>query len=216
VQCERLAFGAMLDCRGLGGWIRHLLGSDLECRTLDPSMRTATSVTRFPLSLLAGAIACLCAASCSDTRREGDADGVPVVFTVQAESAFFSWMTDRRTSTVTGVGVGTSGMRSGVGLGVGVGFTGTEIYLLGHEQANRPFLFRRRLSYGDNTFTIPLRPGRTLVLTAQAEGGREGSETVGEIVIPTTAAPTVRVSLTKDGAKVETGPPATAEAPQQK
>ena len=180
-----------------------------------PNMPSSIS-SRFCLVCLGLALAaCLGAGGCSETRREGDVDGVPVTFTVQAESAFFTWMTDRHASHTTALGVGVGGMRSGVGVGVGmgVGYSGTEIYLLGSEQPNRSFLFRKRLSYGENTFTIPLKPGRTLVLTAQAEGGREGSEVVGEIVIPTTGTPAVQVMLTKDGAKVEVAPPPVTAAP---
>ncbi len=145
---------------------------------------------------------CVLMCSCGPTRAQGDADGVPVTFTVHAESVFFSRMADHRTSVGSGVGFGvdSGGLSSGIGLGVG--FHGTQAYLLGGEHPGEAGAFRHALSWGDSTFTVPLRSGRRVVLTAQAQDGREGWETVGEFTVLSGSADKVQVVLDANGGTV--------------
>ena len=146
---------------------------------------------------------CVFLISCGPKRAEGDPDGLPVTFTVHAESVFFSRMADRRTTVSSGVGMGIGPhLGSGVGVGLGVGFQSTEPYLLGGEHPGEAGSFRKALSWGDTTFTVPLRSGRKVVLTAQAQGGREGWETIGEFTVAAGAADEVQVILDANGGKV--------------
>lgn len=141
---------------------------------------------------------------CGESRRDGDADGIPVTFTVHTERAFFSRMSDHRTSVSSGVGVGFGGGGGGIGTGVGlgIGFHGTTAYLLGGDNPNEYGSFRKELSWGDTTFTVPLRVGRVLTLTAQAEGGREGWETIGKVTVAAGTTQNINLVLNADGSKL--------------
>lgn len=143
-------------------------------------------------------------AGCGNTRAEGDPDGIPVTFVVHADRAFFSRMASQRTtvSSGIGVGVGTGGM--GTGLGLGIGFHGTSAYLLGGAHPGEAGSFRHALTWGETRFTVPLRSGRTIILTAQAEGGRQGWETVGEFTVGAPGADEIDLKLDADGAHLVT------------
>ena len=142
----------------------------------------------------------LTVSGCGASRVEGDADGVLVPFAVQVDEAFFSRMADHRTSVGTGAGVGFgSGGSTGLGLGFGLGFHATTVYLLGGEHPGEAGSFRRKLSWGENHFVIPLRAGRTVNLTVQAEGGRQGWESVGVLTVAVPAADQVDLKLDRNG-----------------
>ena len=76
----------------------------------------------------------------------------------------------------------------------------TTVYLLGGENTSEAQIFRKEVKWGESTFTVPLTPGRTLHLTVQVQGGREGWEAIGSVVIPATANPTVTIGLSDAGA----------------
>ncbi|MBA3846152.1 MAG: hypothetical protein H0X45_05850, partial [Planctomycetes bacterium] len=99
---------------------------------------------------------------CGQKRRYGDDGGVPTAFTVTLDKAFVSDMQNRqgRVGVGGGVGVGSGGSSAGVGLGLS--FSATVVYLLGGEQSGGAQIFRRELSWGETTFTVPLTPGREL------------------------------------------------------
>lgn len=145
---------------------------------------------------------------CAAKRQEGDTDGIPVSFTVRTQQVFFSRMLDRSATVTTGVGVGMGmGPRRhgmvGTGVGVGFGYQGTTAWILGGEHPAEASLFRRELEWGETTFSIPLRPGRKVVLTAQAQGGKEGWETVGEFSVAAQTADEVVLTLDAAGSRIE-------------
>ncbi len=152
-----------------------------------------------PLLTLA-LLAVLC--GCGKTRVEGDPDGIPVTFAVHVDAAFFSRMANHSTTVGTGAGVGFGHGAPGLGLGLGIGFRSTTAYLLGGANPGEAGSFRRRLSWGDNRFTIPLRSGRSVTLTAQAEGGREGWESVGEFTVAGPGADEVDLTLDENGSRI--------------
>ncbi len=118
---------------------------------------------------------------CGEPRRHGDNDGQPVAFHVRVEPAFMSTMADR--SAHPSVALGASSGR-GIGLAVGVTMADTDVYLLGDDRPGKEQVFRQRLLWGNNDFTIPLKPGRTLSLTIEATGARQGWESIGTLTIP--------------------------------
>ena len=65
---------------------------------------------------------------------------------------------------------------------------------------------RARLVPGTNTWSVPLRPGRPVVISLQTDGGREGWREIGRF----TAAPGLSVTVHLQGAqpRLETTPPA--------
>ena len=141
--------------------------------------------------------------ACSSTRQFGDADGNPVEFSVRVERAFFDSMGGRSWQPSAGAGVGfSSGGRTGLGLGVGLGFTSTSIYLIAGDEPGQARLFRKQVRWGENTFTVPLRPGRRFIVGVQAEGGRQGWESLGSVIIPLDGTPQVRVVLDASGGMV--------------
>jgi hypothetical protein len=150
--------------------------------------------------------------ACGEPRRFGDTGGVPVTITAQVERPFFSSMENRqgRPSAGAGVGFGSGGM-TGIGVGVGLSFSSTQVYLLGGDAVGQGNIFRKELKWGENTFTVPLTAGRTLHLTAQAEGGRRGWEAIGSITVPAQD-PKIAIMLDGNGAKL-TVTPAVAPAP---
>ncbi len=124
-------------------------------------------------------------AACGKERRFGDPEGEPVTITVNLERDYVRALSRRRvgTSVGAGVGFGSGGARSS-GVGVGLSFSATTVTLLGGEGAAEGQIFRRELKWGESSFTVPLRPGRTLYLTAQASGGYQGWEGIGSVIIP--------------------------------
>lgn len=156
---------------------------------------------------LALALAVLLLAGCASSRRYGDPGGIPVAFEVHVERAFFDNMSNHQWSTGVGAGAGFSNHGStGLGLGLGLGFSTTSVYLIGGEGAGEAGVFRKQVSWGDNHFTVPLAPGRSLVLGVQAEGGRQGWESLGSVAIPSGPDPHVRIVLDAGGGKVITDP----------
>ena len=156
-----------------------------------------------PPHLMAGLLLFACA-GCAAKRQEGDADGIPVTFTVHTDRVFFSRMLDRSTSVSTGVGVGVgSGGMVGSGIGIGIGYRATVPWLLAGDHPAEASLFRRELDWGETIFTVPLRAGRKVVLTAQAEGGKEGWETVGEFTVAAQSADEVVLTLDAAGSRIE-------------
>jgi hypothetical protein len=139
-------------------------------------------------------------------RPEGDVGGMPVTFVIQADEAFFSRMSDHTVTSSSGIGVGLGGGGGGggmgVGLGLGIGYHSTTASLLGGAHPGEAGSFRRRLGWGTTCFTVPLNVGRHIVLTAQAEGGRTGWETIGEFTVANPAADEVEVTLDASGSKI--------------
>ncbi|KAH0533739.1 hypothetical protein FGG08_007578 [Glutinoglossum americanum] len=156
-----------------------------------------------PRLLLPACLLLLCA-GCAEKRKEGDPDGIPVAFTVRTDRAFFSRMLDRSTTVSTGLGVGVgSGGMVGSGVGIGFGFHATVPWLLAGDHPAEASLFRRELDWGETTFSVPLRAGRKVVLTAQAQGGKEGWETVGEFTVAAQSADEVVLTLDAAGSRIE-------------
>jgi hypothetical protein len=153
------------------------------------SMRTAI----FLMGLVALSLAI---AGCGSERRFGDADGVPVTVIVNLDRAYVRGLSSRqvRTSVGAGASFGSGGHRSS-GVGVGLTFEATNAYLVGGDGPAEAQVFRKKLSWGENTFTVPLTPGRSMYLSSQVSGGYEGWESVGEVTIPPDGSPTIRVSL---------------------
>ena len=169
---------------------------------------------------------------CGEPRRFGDVDGVPVTINASIDRAFFKNMENRQGRPSAGVGAGfSSGGHSSVGVGVGLSFSSTQVFLVGGDAVGQKNVFRKEMKWGQNSFTVPLTPGRTLHLTAVAEGGRRGWEALGPVTIPLTAAdkaPAVEVVLDENGAKItaseqpapestppESAPPAPTPAPAE-
>jgi len=139
--------------------------------------------------------------ACGEPRRFGDIGGTPTSVRVTLDRAFVSGMQNRQAHVDVGVGgsVSSSG-HSSIGTGIGLSFSSTTVYLLGGENAAEGQIFRKEIKWGEGTFTVPLTPGRTLHLTVQVQGGREGWEAIGSVVIPVTANPTVTIGLSDAGA----------------
>ncbi len=125
------------------------------------------------------ALAALVLSGCGEPRRHGDVDGQPVAFQVRLEPAFLATMVDH--SARSGVMVG-SGPGGGIALGVAV--ADTEVYLLGDDRPRKERVFRQKLVWGNNDFAIPLKPGRTLSLTVEATGSRQGWDAIGTLTVP--------------------------------
>lgn len=157
--------------------------------------------------------AVLILAACGEPRRFGDAGGVPVTVSATIERPFFTSMQNRQGRPSAGAGVGmSSGGWSSVGVGVGFQFSSTQVYLLGGDAIGQGNVFRKEVKWGENTFTVPLTPGRTLHLTVQAEGGRRGWEAIGTFTVPAQD-PAITLVLDGNGAKITVTPtPAAAPA----
>lgn len=157
--------------------------------------------------------AVLILAACGEPRRFGDAGGVPVTVSATIERPFFTSMQNRQGRPSAGAGVGmSSGGWSSVGVGVGFQFSSTQVYLLGGDAIGQGNVFRKEVKWGENTFTVPLTPGRTLHLTVQAEGGRRGWEAIGTLTVPAQD-PAITLVLDGNGAKITVTPtPAAAPA----
>lgn len=150
--------------------------------------------------------------ACGKKRRYGDEGGTPVTVRVALDRAFVSDMRNRQARLGLGVGAGFSSRGgTGIGTGLGLSFSATTVYLVGGDGPGQGQVFRQEIEWGENTFTVPLAPGRTLHLTVQVEGGRQGWEAIGSVEIPRAPQPTVEVVLGEAGPKLSTGP-ATAPA----
>ena len=144
---------------------------------------------------------------CGKKRRFGDEGGTPVTMRVTLDRAFVSDMKNRQGRVGLGVGAGmSSGGGTRVGTGVGLSFSATTVFLVGGDGPGQGQVFRKEIEWGESSFTVPLTPGRTLHLTVQVEGGRQGWEAIGSVEIPRTPAPTVDVVLGAAGPKLTAGP----------
>jgi hypothetical protein len=142
-------------------------------------------------------------AGCGEPRRFGDAGGVPVAFTVTLDRAFVSGMRNRQGRVGLGVGGSlSSGGHSSVGTGVGLSFASTTVYLVGGDGPGEAQVFRQELKWGENGFTVPLTPARTLHLTVQVQGGRDGWEAIGPVTLPAVDHPTVTIGLSDAGPRI--------------
>ena len=168
----------------------------------EPATGELTMISRHVI-LLALGIAGLTSISCSTPRRFGDPGGVPVSIVVDLDRAFVSSMTNRQwtPSIGGGVAVGSGGSQAS-GAGMGLTFSSTKVYVIGGDAAGQANVFRREVKWGTNAFTVPLTPGRTLVLGAQVQGGREGWESVGSVVIPTASGAQVHITMSANGGAV--------------
>ncbi len=159
--------------------------------------------------LLALGFACVTSSGCGTPRRFGDPDGVPVVISVELDRAFVSNMANRQwtPSLGGGVGFGSGGARTS-GVGMGLSFSSTHVYVIGGDAPGQANVFRKEVAWGATAFTVPLTPGRTLVLGAQVQGGREGWESVGSVVIPTASGAQVHIAMGANGGTVSATPSA--------
>ena len=167
------------------------------------------------LSLFVAFFGCLLLSSCGEPRRYGDVGGIPVNITAEVDRAFFKNMENRQGRPSAGVGVGfSSGGATSSGVGVGLSFSSTQVYLVGGDAVGQSNVFRHELKWGNNTFTVPLNPGRVLHLTVVAEGGRRGWEAIGNITIPADS-PAIQMALSADGARITAAnqPPTTSVSP---
>ncbi|MBA3938611.1 MAG: hypothetical protein H0X38_14245 [Planctomycetes bacterium] len=162
-------------------------------------MRSAAR--HLPLLVLAGVVL-FASDGCGEARRYGDEGGVPVTFQVHLERAFVNGMRNRQGRVGVGVGAGfSSGGGSAIGTGIGLSFSSTTVYLLGGDALGEAGVFRQELKWGDNAFSVPLKAGRTIQFAVQAQGGREGWEGVGSVVIPDGANPGVTIVAGEAGGK---------------
>jgi hypothetical protein len=160
-------------------------------------------------------LALLPVAGCGSTRRYGDAGGVPVPFDVRLERSFVHDMQNRQWRPSVGAGAAFgSGGYSSYGTGVGLSFSSTEVYLLGGDGPAESQIFRREISWGDNSFSVPLAVGHVVHLTVMAQGGREGWESIGTITVPNAIDPRVRIVLDRDSVSLSVTPAPAAVAPQ--
>lgn len=155
--------------------------------------------------LAAVAALILVLAGCGTPRRFGDVDGKPILVQVHLQRAYVRSLSDRNVGIGAGVGVGVgSGGHSHTGVGIGLSFSSTQVYLLGGDATGQGNVFRKQISWGSNSFEVPLTPGRTLAFTVQVQGGYEGWEGIGTVTIPETGAHTIRIDLLGEGTEVRT------------
>lgn len=150
--------------------------------------------------LLTCATVALLLSSCGKPRRFGDEGGAPTAFTVRLDRAFVNGMKNRQARPSIGAGAAFgSGGHSSFGTGVGLTFSSTVVHLLGGDAPGSGNVFAKELEWGDNSFQVPLTPGRSLTLSVQAAGGREGWESVGTVTAPTEAGSVIHLDLTENG-----------------
>jgi hypothetical protein len=177
----------------------------------------ATSSTAIARSsvLVSVALAAVLLSACGDERRYGDAGARPVDFTVHLERQYIRNLADRHI----GVGFGAGGSwssngSSGTGMGIGLTFAATTVTLYGGDGVAESQVFQQELKWGDNSFAVPLAPGRVIYLMVRAEGGHEGWESIGNVTVPsaTAANPAIIINLAGSGRSIATNPPS-APAP---
>lgn len=169
-------------------------------------------------AMLAGALvtAALVTVGCGEARRCGDPGSPTVMLDVRLERAFLKGMRNMQghASVVVGAAAPPGGVPS-VGSGVGLSFASTEVALLGGEGEGDDSVFRLPIFWGDNTFAVPLLPGRRLSLAVVASGGREGLVSLGEVVVPGAPQPHITLELLGSGARLVVSPlppPPTADS----
>ena len=143
--------------------------------------------------------------ACGGSRQMGDIGGVPVEFEVLLERPFVAAMENKqaRLGASAGATVGSHGTSTGIGFGLS--FQSTNVYLYGGNKAGQANIFRKKLKWGDNHFTIPMNVKRKAVFSVVVSGGRSGWEAIGDYTVKN-AGNAVRVLLSETGATVETAP----------
>jgi hypothetical protein len=145
---------------------------------------------------------------CGPLRHQGDAGGTAMAVQVHLERGFVhgmhsrQWAEKARAEASYGGGYGGGHGGTPTATGIGVNLATTTVYLLGGDGPGQAQVFLHELHWGYNDFSVPLRPGRQLVLTVEAEGGREGAESLGRISVPSRGQPRLAVILTAAGAQV--------------
>jgi len=158
-------------------------------------------------TLIAVLVATCFVVGCGEKRRFGDDGGTAVAFRVALDRAFVSDMRNRQGRVGVGVGAGvSSGGGSSIGTGVGLSFSATTVSIVGGDGPGQGQIFRKELEWGENVFSVPLTPGRTLHLTIQVEGGRQGWEAIGSVEIPSAPQPKVEAVLNAGGPKLSVSP----------
>ena len=155
------------------------------------------------LKIVIVALCLLSLSACGGSRQMGDLGGVPVEFEVLLERPFVAAMENRQARLGASLGASVGSHGSSTGLGFGLSFQSTNVYLYGGDKAGQANVFRKKLKWGDNHFTIPMNPKRKLVFSVVVSGGRSGWEAVGEYTV-TNADNAVRVLLSETGAEIET------------
>ena len=140
--------------------------------------------------------------SCGGSRQMGDIGGTPVEFTVDLDRSFVSAMENRqgRLGASAGMTVGSGGTRTG--LGFGLSFTSTSVYLYGGNAPGQANVFRKKISWGSNEFTIPMNVGRKVVFTVVVSGGRRGWESVGSYQVKA-GDNALHISLVETGSSIK-------------
>ncbi len=164
-----------------------------------------------PARLLGLAVMPLALGGCVQQRHQGDAHGTPVAVQVHLERGFVRHMRNRQWSASASADATYAPPTAGApAVGIGVVFTTTSVRIFGGAGPGQAQVFSHQLCWGENHFSVPLEPGRQLVLTVQAEGGHEGAESLGRISIPSRGRPQLSISLTAAGARVQVQPLMTA------
>ncbi len=176
-------------------------------------LRMAPTPTLVPLRphppWLRGAALAVCTllSSCGEPRCEGDPGAPPVAVAVHLERSYLKDMRNMQGHASCGVDAAAppAGVPT-VGGGMGFSFASTEVALLGGEGEGDDAVFRHALSWGDNAFAIPLLPGRRLFLAIEAQGGRVGLISLGEVVVPAGPQPRIALELRGAGARMVVSP----------
>jgi len=121
-------------------------------------------------------IACLALSGCS--QRPGHADGAPFAFLVTLERPFVHAIAQRQIHVHTDER--DEPFRDSRETAT-VGLSTTEVTLRGGSRPRGEDLFRQRLSWGENRFTVPLRTGGRLWLSVAVDGGWVGWLDLGPI-----------------------------------
>ena len=142
---------------------------------------------------------------CGSSAARGDVDGVAVPFDVLVTRAYANNLasSQARVSAGVGMGFGSHG-HTRTGLGIGLGFSATTITLRGGSNPGGSDVFRKRIGWGDQQFSVPLRPGRICHLTVVVSGGRNGVDRIGSIEADPNQV--VVITLDETGYRLETTP----------
>ncbi len=137
------------------------------------------------------ALVCLLSSCGRQARRNGDVDGQPTTFSVQLERAFVRGMNVRYPRGRVEMGFHSSHHHghhhhhNGMHTDIGLSFASTQVSISAYDPDKHVVLFTRRLRWGNNHFTVPLRPERQLNFELQVSGGYNGSEPIGHAAAAT-------------------------------
>ncbi len=137
-------------------------------------------------------------------RGQGDGGGEAVRMQVHLERAFTRHLHNHSWTFGASAG-GAYGVP--MAAGVGVAFTTTTVSLIGGTEPGGAEIFLHDLSWGDQGFTVPLTPGRSLYLSVLVEGGHRGLVALGRIVVPPSQHALIGIRLGTDGARMVVAPP---------